>query len=74
MLRLVSVVSVLAAASGLLMKQPAPGSMFSIKAKEAANQGKGLPGCDKDTFIRYRGSRQRFQSTILPLDQSRYVG
>lgn len=29
------------------------GAGFTIIEKEAANAGLGLPGCDKDTFIRY---------------------
>lgn len=29
------------------------GGAFSVIEKEAAQSGYGLPGCDKDTFIRY---------------------
>jgi len=27
---------------------------FSLKEQEAAEQGFGLPGCDKDTYVRYK--------------------
>ncbi len=41
--------------SALLMKEKAQTSAaFTLKEQEAAKQGFGLPGCDLDTYVRYK--------------------
>ena len=50
MLRLSFLATLIAVAAAMTLQAP---GMFSIKAKEAAGKGRGLPGCDRDTFIRY---------------------
>lgn len=49
MMRLLALVATVASATSLQGR----GGAFSLVEKEAAAAGYGLPGCDKDTFIRY---------------------
>lgn len=50
------VLSAVGAASGVLVKErmSTQAVSFTIKEKDAAKQGFGLPGCDKDTYVRYK--------------------
>ncbi|CAD7958541.1 unnamed protein product [Amoebophrya sp. A25] len=55
-MRVVLAASVLfSSASGFLLSQGVKEAVsFTLKEKEAAKQGFGLPGCDKDTYVRYK--------------------